>query len=818
MKILLKYLLAAFAILPAISCTEEILDLPSHEECKEVLMPVSFFAVPQEGSLDTKAYTGTSVESDEIMDVWIIEYNLANGIMVGVPKYYEAAELKKDDGTPEMIPVILPPQDSTYAFIAIANTHTEDLGSDFTNANLLSKLDDVFKSLTPADNPSSDPMTRLYNENSGKIDLTMSGRTDITNVDGSYYIVDANGTKSSDPTTSLAIKLFRNVAKLTVEVTNAAGSGVKVQSIQVKNVPDKLYYAERLRDFSYAAPSGLKDIGYYTSNPIPKAGEVALIDYSPETCVLSQGDPAVPFIYYLPRNCRGQATGSTAVHMKNKWADKLATYVEVMAEAENGTAVRYRFYIGEDMESDCNVMPNHHYTLRINISDDGSLGMDSRVENMGGVTLTESNCYLINPVVGYAQPVYAIPATDRSNRYWGTVRGHVEGEIYSNTEWVAEVIWQDTPERLIYFCDEKGTILPEDVFSKTGQGNLHFKPTGKHGNVLIGIKKKNAGYDEYLWSWHLWITDYAPDERKGYLWETDKYIYPVSNGEVHRYDDAPPYEKDGALVYYTQWSYIYKNKYIMDRNLGALKARTGTAAEVYQMAGMVYQYGRKDPFPWYTSSDKTTLLYDITGADLKGRNAYAGLPSNSKDYVSGMAASGGDYDKSIQSPYTYYNPGSGKYDWANNNPYNDATRVWDNPSEYRYEIATEGEASDKSLFDPCPAGWKIPHTDCWTIFEPARAVEKSWADVAGGIQIDGINIYIGNSTKDGAPTAYYPLAGYRNLKGVPEAVDRYGAYWSSTASGNTERSTIMNISANAHTINRGADGRGFGGPVRCVEE
>ncbi len=94
------------------------------------------------------------------------------------------------------------------------------------------------------------------------------------------------------------------------------------------------------------------------------------------------------------------------------------------------------------------------------------------------------------------------------------------------------------------------------------RSEIFFKTTGEEGNVIVGIRKKSEDGKpvedrEYLWSWHLWITNYNPAEL---------------------------------------------GQSTMDRNIGAMKPGD---------AGFYYQFLRKDPFPHWQAK-----VYDINGKEL----------------------------------------------------------------------------------------------------------------------------------------------------------------------------------------------------------
>lgn len=150
---------------------------------------------------------------------------------------------------------------------------------------------------------------------------------------------------------------------------------------------------------------------------------------------------------------------------------------------------------------------------------------------------------------------------------------------------------------------------------------------------------------------------------------------------MHRY--AP--EGDNNL-----WKSTLKDKYIMDRNLGAMSAFDN---EYSNTIGLYYQFGRKDPLP-----DAKTKLYDINGMPLTG-SASPMWPSSSDDCMKVIENPAPYIYHSVKHPYVIY-PYT-NHDWVNhvNNKY--YLSRWYNPEWYDSETG-------KSFFDPCPRGWRIP--------------------------------------------------------------------------------------------------------------
>ena len=183
-------------------------------------------------------------------------------------------------------------------------------------------------------------------------------------------------------------------------------------------------------------------------------------------------------------------------------------------------------------------------------------------------------------------------------------------------------------------------------------GYLYFS-TGdafKEGNAVVAIKDASG---TILWSWHLWFTD---DDI-----EAQKKTYP------------------GGAVF-------------MDRNLGALKGAfdPNDTGEF----GLLYQWGRKDPFnnvarrgSGYVSSSNYTTAYQpaVLGQAETGMGVVAGAA-----YTLALMVS-----RPYEAHYEYYDGSS----FLNNSWASGMTdNLW---------------APAKTIFDPCPPGWKVPSKSAW---------------------------------------------------------------------------------------------------------
>jgi hypothetical protein len=121
----------------------------------------------------------------------------------------------------------------------------------------------------------------------------------------------------------------------------------------------------------------------------------------------------------------------------------------------------------------------------------------------------------------------------------------------------------------------------------------------------------------------------------------------------------------------------------MDRNLGALSANPEDGVKT---TGWYYQWGRKDPFPGSITIDIITEqpLYDMTGNIVPVNKVQ--VPANPSNI--GIATT---------NPATiYHDPGLNDHDW-----YSGILGIHDN---------TLWEPSSKTVYDPCPPGWRVPST------------------------------------------------------------------------------------------------------------
>ena len=326
---------------------------------------------------------------------------------------------------------------------------------------------------------------------------------------------------------------------------------------------------------------------------------------------------------------------------------------------------------------------------------------------------------------------------------------------------VAKLIWQDTKGlvKTVYFDPELQTAYAEIANSK--------------GNALVAVCDA-AG--TILWSWHLWICDYDPEKT---LFTTD------------------------ANASGTQWTF-------MDRNIGATDMNRGSSGNF----GMLYQWGRKDPFPGACAftiqnedysyvEDGERTLYDIEGKT---------LPK-----IKDLAEYHGTIEKSIRQPATFFAmtyKANGNVDESGNPEYDCdyITKDWVDVSDDDYWGGVSGK---KTIYDPCPVGYKVPVSDAEgnTPYAWMKFTDMTWDPTNRGA-IDKDQWFPCTGTR------VYASGGLDN----PEA-NPYAGVWFGTASVKSATSTspvaygqYMGIMKNKRMYKVMKDARSQGMSVRCVKE
>ena len=560
---------------------------------------------------------------------------------------------------------------------------------------------------------------------------TDNNPTDASKFTWSAFLDVDNSTKS------LNFNLKPNVAKVkfTIENTSEDNESTEVVGVQVRNVLNKVRYAQ----------NALSSASKFTKNENSKGGP-SYIDYDKEEIRVASNGGKETFYWYVPCNMLGEGSRKPTVNIPSG-----STFLEVTGVRNvDYLSTIYKIYLGVKNGSEAyadmtnfDVRPNYVYDVNVTITNDG---LDFDVTNnyntatntntsIGLVKLpSNANCYMINPnfsktANGY--PVYELPI-DRINECWlDPAINDASMSLGTNDEWVMDVIWQDIDNRVIKFCDKNGGST-SDTYSGKGLVPAYFKiadgvtfpmevdinTNSYYGNILVGVKKKNTS--DYLWSWHLWVTNYNPDVATPYsiaknmklkilfeetansLYHENKGSFNKINGSVQHWYHTQSYYWGSNFGSKAIWEGLYEDCWIMDRNLGAVSYEGNSGSNMSY--GCYYQWGNKNPYPHATY--KVNDTYEIHNINkLKKLYKIGGKPADdAATTFFTVDTRNTSTQKTIQEvtknpTICYYNSTSQLY----NNQYSGRNNYWaslkSNPNN---------GYSQKSIFDPCPPGWCVP--------------------------------------------------------------------------------------------------------------
>ena len=315
-----------------------------------------------------------------------------------------------------------------------------------------------------------------------------------------------------------------------------------------------------------------------------------------------------------------------------------------------------------------------------------------------------ANCYLVT-----SPGFYKFKADVKGNGVVPSQLGSVAGETVIAPK-SALVLWYNTLQKSNNWVDESPVYLSSVSLDSDGYIKFYTPDVFVPGNVVIaafaeeGVTYENITVDEnkcinnatLLWSWNIWA--------------------------------AEGYDPTATAI-------ISGGKTFMDRNIGAAISGVGSTGE-YEPAyavGNYYQWGRKDPFPsisdycnYYPCQFANTLIgtptyTPIVALRVNGQSAAKNVDNQVWGYRTKDDGSF-NIDSSWHtiernSVASSSSPNSVFSNYAVNHPYvyilNSVPKddggyyLWMTTKDQSYREFWGGTDSKKTLFDPCPAGWRV---------------------------------------------------------------------------------------------------------------
>ncbi|MBR3075297.1 MAG: hypothetical protein IKH11_06050 [Bacteroidales bacterium] len=227
-----------------------------------------------------------------------------------------------------------------------------------------------------------------------------------------------------------------------------------------------------------------------------------------------------------------------------------------------------------------------------------------------------------------------------------------------------------------------------------------------------------------------------------------------------------------------------KPSVMLDRNIGALSPLPSILSN-----GLFYQWGRKDPFPGAAQSYAVAANGGTQFATTGSFSSVSAVDVNST------------MDYAIANPTTFV---TAEYNWLRNNAMNN---LW---------------ADQKTIYDPCPPGWRVPHA-YYVVNKVHVKDNEAWTDVPEYPMYRSPYEYGSYFSLDqSTERAWYPMNGFLDpSSGTIMRVGQYALYWScSPSSNNSYGLSIMadqngNVSVNATQYGKP---RAEGHSIRCIAE
>ena len=339
--------------------------------------------------------------------------------------------------------------------------------------------------------------------------------------------------------------------------------------------------------------------------------------------------------------------------------------------------------------------------------------------NVSAYTSTATGTNILNPFINHAGN--------------GITDPYISGNGCTPAK--AELVWQDAMN------------LVTDIEYNAGSngGNISFKvdrSSIRQGNAVIAIKDAS---DAILWSWHVWVTD-----------EDINDVIEITNHQNVKYNFMPVNlgQCDGNTITYVERSCKVKftagdqSKEITIKQLANVIA-TGDNHPYYE-------WGRKDPFYPSNGMDNTTKTwYDKEG-----------IPSTDNPAKANLSTGAACIKNYILKPNVMH---------ATNTADKLFLNLWSaNNSSVSF---SDLSVTIKTIYDPCPVGFRLPVSYCFSGFTTTGESVESTSEINGFYDDNRIGwcLYT-DATR--SRTIFFPSTGWRNyVTSAVKGVNVWGYYW-----------------------------------------
>ena len=424
----------------------------------------------------------------------------------------------------------------------------------------------------------------------------------------------------------------------------------------------------------------------------------------------------------------------------------------------------------------CDFEGGKYYTLPLNAS----------VFVNNGATVEDKTPADAEPVAGQPSNCYMINAA-KTYSFDATVIGNGDAGIIADAGFHATSAGIDPKSAKLMWEDSEGFISGVSLV----KGKVHFTAEKNVGNAMIAVFD---GAGTVLWSWHIWgVGDTMPEDEV------------VSS-------QATISANSTLKVKYT----------VMDRTLGALSKTSYFTT--------LYQWGRKDPIP-------NSTVYYVDGQAAEIETTYpVHKPGSAADAT---------ILTSIQHPECIIDDYKGQAgDWLASDKTNKYNLLWgDDNTTYVFNkskpAAGKGWTNGKTIYDPCPSGYRVSSKFAWTGFCGSSSGDTKNIDYINFVKYE--NGYYFKKNSSDVVGIYFPMTGSRGCKtgslwvgsgaSAYSSLNHDASYWASAPSQNLGKGARMSISpyvaspssstqTSANSINTvdESGNRSAVHPVRCIRE
>lgn len=480
----------------------------------------------------------------------------------------------------------------------------------------------------------------------------------------------------------------------------------------------------------------------------------------------------------------GQTLGLTINFIdKPALSGTLVAYAVVAPGAQTGKTLTCTMIVNDFLSVKlsaqmlCDFEGGKYYTLPLNAT----------VFVNNGATVEDKTPADAEPVAGPPSNCYMINAA-KTYSFDATVIGNGDAGIIADAGFHTTSASIDPKSAKLMWEDSEGFISGVSLV----KGKVHFTAEKNVGNAMIAVFD---GAGTVLWSWHIWgVGDTMPEDEV------------VSS-------QATISANSTLKVKYT----------VMDRTLGALSKTSYFTT--------LYQWGRKDPIP-------NSTVYYVDGQAVEIETTYpVHKPGSAADAT---------ILTSIQHPECIiddYKEGL-PVDWLASDKTNNYNLLWgDNNTTYVFNkskpAAGKGWTNVKTIYDPCPSGYRVSSKFAWTGFCGSSSGDTKNIDYINFVKYEN-GYYFKKNSSDGVGI-YFPMTGSRGCKtgslwvgsgaSAYSSLNHDASYWASAPSQNLGKGSRMSISpyvaspssstqTSANSINTvdESGNRSAAHPVRCIRE